>query len=141
MAYCTLDDIRDQLDEQKLIQLTDDNQTGAVDEVRVAKAITDADATIDSYCQNRYLIPLSPVPAKGTAISVDLAIYNLYSRRDDTIPDLRKDRQKEALRFLEKVSEGKIKLGSLTPSPADTVNSVDISSNDRIFTRTKMGGF
>jgi phage gp36-like protein len=141
VAYCTIDDIRDQLDEQKLIQLTDDDQSGAVDEAHVTKAITDADATVDAYCQRRYTVPLTPVPAKINAIGVDLAIYNLYSRRDDTIPDLRKDRQKEAIRFLEKVSEGKIELGASTPAPTNTGNTADITYNDRIFTRSKMRGF
>ena len=141
MAYCTIDDIRDQLDEKKLVQLTDDNQTGAVDEDRVTKAVTDADATIDAYCQSRYTVPLTPVPAKINAVSVDLAVYNLYSRRDDTIPELRKDRYKESIRFLEKVSEGKIELGAAAPARTNTGNTVDITYNDRIFTRTKMREF
>ena len=141
MAYSTKSDILEQLDEAILIQLTDDDSIGAVDDDKVTRAIADADATIDAYCQGRYSIPLDPVPGKIRQICVDLDIYNLYSRRGDAAPEIRKDRHKEAIRFLEKVSEGKISLGASTPAPETTGNSVDINQNDRIFTRDEMSGF
>jgi len=144
MAYCAQDethnDILDQIDEAILIQLTDDTGAGAVDEDKVTKAIEDADATIDAYCQGRYTIPLSPVPDKIRQVSVDIAIYNLFSRRGDAAPETRKDRHKEAIRFLEKVGEGKIRLGAATPAPSNTPDTVNISSNKRIFDRDKMSG-
>lgn len=141
MAYSTKGDILEQLDEAILIQLTDDDDLGVVNDDRVTRAIADADATIDAYCQGRYSIPLDPVPDKMRQVSVDLAIYNLYSRRGDAAPETRKDRHKEAIRFLEKVSEGKISLGASTPSPETTGNSVEIDQSDRIFTRDEMSGF
>jgi len=140
MAYCAQDDILDQLDESVLIQLTDP-EGAAIDEDVVTRAIEDADATIDSYCQGRYTIPLSPVPDKIRQISVDIAIYNLFSRRGDTAPEIRKDRHKEAIRFLEAVRDGKIRLGAATPAPANTPDTVNISGNKRIFDRDKMRGF
>jgi phage gp36-like protein len=141
MPYSATDDIENQLEEAVLIQLTDDAGAGAVDDNIVARAIADADATIDAYCQGRYTVPLSPVPDKIRQVSVDIAIYNLYSRRDDTAPETRKDRYKEAIRFLEKVAAGQIELGAATPAKTNTGNSVDISSNTRIFDRDKMDGF
>jgi len=141
MVYSAQSDILEQLDEETLIQLTDDYGTGLVDSDKVTRAIADADATIDAYCQGRYTVPLDPVPNKIRQVSVDLAIYNLYSRRDDTAPETRKDRNKEAIRFLEKVADGKIDLGSATPAPDTTGNAADIDYNDRIFTRDKLKGF
>ena len=140
MAYCTQDDILDQVDESVLIQLTDPDGA-AIDEDVVTRAIEDADATIDAYCQGRYTIPLSPVPDKIRQIGVDIAIYNLFSRRGDTAPEIRKDRHKEAIRFLEAVRDGKIRLGAATPAPANTRDTVNVSSNTRIFDRDKMSGF
>jgi len=140
MPYCTQDDILEQIDEAVLIQLTDP-LGAAIDDDVVSRAIEDADATIDSYCQDRYSVPLDPVPAKARQISVDIAIYNLYSRRGDTAPEVRKDRHKEAIRWLEKVNKGDIKLGAATPASINTSGSVNISSNDRIFDREKMSGF
>lgn len=141
MAYCTRDNILERIDEAVLIQLTDDVGAGAIDDDKVTAAIADADATIDAYCQGRYTLPLSPVPAKITQLSVDISVYNLYSRSDLGMPDIRSERNKEAIRFLEKVSDGKIALGADTPAPANTENTVDIGYNDRIFTRDKMSGF
>lgn len=141
MAYSIQSDILDQLDEDSLIQLTDDEDAGTVDTDKVTRAIADADSTIDSYCQDRYSIPLSPVPDKIRQISVDIAIYNLFSRRGDTAPDIRIERHKEAIKFLEQVNAGKIKLGAATPAPVNTGNSVTIESNTRVFTRDNMGGF
>lgn len=141
MSYSAQTDILNQLDEETLIQLTDDPGYGEVDDDVVDRAIADADATIDSYCQGRYVLPLSPVPAKVRMVSVDIAIYNLYSRRGDTAPDVRKDRHKEAIRWLEKVAEGKVELGADTPASDNTAHSVDIENEDREFTRTKMSGF
>jgi len=141
MAYSTKSDILEQLDEETLIQLTDDDGQGLVDDDKVTRAIADADATVDAYCQGRYSVPIDPVPDKVRQVSVDLAIYNLYSRRDDTAPETRKDRNKEAIRFLEKVADGKIDLGSAAPAPETTGDAVDIDYNDRIFTRDKLKGF
>jgi len=140
MPYCTQDDILEQIDEAALIQLTDP-LGAAIDDDVVSRAIEDADATIDSYCQGRYTVPLDPVPAKVRQISVDIAIYNVFSRRADTAPDIRKDRQKEAIRWLEKVNKGDIPLGAATPAATNTKDTVIIKSNDRIFDRDKMSGF
>lgn len=140
MSYSEKSDILEQLDEDILIQLTDDNDAGIVDDDVVTRAIADADATIDVYCQGRYTVPLNPVPDKIRQTSVNIAIYNLYARRKGA-PEDRKDRYKDEIRFLEKVAKDEIKLGTATPAPTDTGGSVDIDQSDRIFTRDKMKGF
>ena len=141
MAYCTQDDILQQLDENVLVQLTDDQGLGSVNSAVVTRAIMDADAAIDAYCQGHYNVPLDPVPEMIRKLSVDISIYNLYSRRADSVPENRLERYKNAIRFLEKVAAGQITLGASTPAPESTGNSVDIDQNDRIFTRDKLGGF
>ena len=139
--YCTQTNILNLISEATLIALTDDAGAGTVDGTKVTAAIADADATIDSYCQGRYTIPLSPVPAKIAQISVDIAVYNLYSRSDLEMPEVRKDRNREAIRFLEKVAAGGISLGVSSPAQVDTDNSVSIESGTRLFSRDKMEGF
>ncbi len=141
MAYSAQTDILEQLPEIDLIGLTDDEAAGVVDESVVARAIADADATIDSYLQTRYSVPLSPVPDKVRLISVDLAIYNVFSRRSLDPPEVRKDRKKDAMAWLKMVAEGKISLGSDEISPANAANDVQITDDNRIFSRTKMDGF
>ena len=141
MPYCTQENILDRIDEAALIQLTDEAGEGEIDDDKVTAAIADADATIDAYCQGRYTLPLSPVPPKITQISVDIAVYNLYSHSDLEMPEVRKERNKEAVRLLERVAAGTISLGASTPAQANTDNAVSMDSNARIFTRSKMDGF
>jgi phage gp36-like protein len=141
MAYSVKGDIVEKLPEDVLIGLTDDAGIGAVDDSVVDRAIADADATIDAHCGKRYTVPLSTVPPMIRQVSVDLAIFNLYARRDIDPPDVRKDKYKEALRFLEKVLGGRIDLGAATPVPTNSGSSVTISSEDRVFSRTKLDGF
>jgi phage gp36-like protein len=141
MAYCTQANILDRIDEATLITLTDEAGAGEVDDTKVAAAIADADATIDAYCQGRYTIPLSPVPSKIMQVSIDIALYNLYSQSDLEMPEIRKDRNREAIRFLETAAAGKINLGAATPAQTHTDNTVEIDSGTRIFTRDKMSGF
>jgi len=141
MAYCIQDDILSLVDATTLIQLTDTAGAEEIDDDKVTRAIADADATIDAYCQNRYTIPLSPVPPKIRQLSVDIAVYNLYSHSDLGMPEIRKERNKEAIRFLERVTDGKINLGASTPAKVDTDNAVTFDTGSRNFTRDKMEGF
>jgi len=142
MAYCELSDIEKQIPEQILIELTDDDGTGAVDTGNVDRAIEDADDEIDSFLSLRYSLPLPSTPGLVRRMSVDLAICNLYARRPHLdIPESRKERCDNDRKLLEEIGKGKLSLGSDAPDPSNTQNSVDIASGDRIFTRDKMSGF
>jgi phage gp36-like protein len=109
----------------------------------VARAIADADEEIDGYLQSRCVVPVSPVPGIIRKISVDIAIYNLYSRRLDQVPESRRQRHENALRFLGKVAEGKIGLGANDPDgnpPADSTIGV-ANATDRTITSDKLERF
>ncbi|OGB82020.1 MAG: hypothetical protein A2496_05300 [Burkholderiales bacterium RIFOXYC12_FULL_60_6] len=133
MSYATLADILEQLPEADLIGLTDDLGIGEVNQGAVDRAIADADSMIDSYIQARYPAPLSPVPSSIRRIAVDLAVYDLHSRRGSLeIPEPRKDRHKAALRFLEQLAEGKLTLGVAASAPAESIAEI-VSSSERGF--------
>jgi phage gp36-like protein len=138
MAYCTQADIEEQLSEDELIQLTDDAGLGSVDTTVVDRAIADADDEINSYLQERYTVPLSPVPGLVRKLSVDLAIYNLYSRRDIEAP-VRTQRYEADVKLLKSLAKGEASLGVEAP-PAE-VHDEGIKTSrpesDRIFTREK----
>jgi phage gp36-like protein len=139
MAYCTQTDIADILTLETLIRLTDDEGAGIVDAARVAKAIEDADAEIDGYCGEKYSLPLSPVPVIIRKASVDIAIYNLYSRRQGA-PEDRKQRYDNTIKLLREIAKGTVTLGAGSPA-AETSDAPEFSSQERIFTRDKMKGF
>ena len=143
MAYCVLDDLKKQVPETVLIQLTDDADTGSIDTDHTDQAIADADAKIDSYCGKRYSVPFSPVPDILKKTSVDIAIYNLYSRRKGA-PDHIEKRFNAAIQFLRDVSKGQATLGEDDPdgNPPDSEAPEMSSSNpDRVFTRDTLTGF
>lgn len=141
MAYCTQTDILEQLDEDTIIQLTDDDDVGVVDDAKVTRAIADADAEIDSYCGVRNEVPFSTVPTVIRMASVDMAIYNLYSRRQGA-PDTRAKRRDDRIAWLKDVSKGTVSLGENDPDapPADR-HTPQITNEDRVFTRTTLEGF
>lgn len=63
MAYCTRQDLEERLGTDQLRELTDFEQTGEVNEERVARAIEDATAEVDAYASLRYPVPFADPPA------------------------------------------------------------------------------
>ena len=134
MAYCTEEDLLNRIDQATLARLTSD--TGGAGSDVAAAAITATDEEIDSYLAVRYALPFSSVPDRVRDLSVDIALYNLYGRRDADIPEARKNRYKDAAAFLQRLAEGKAVLD--VPDPADDANAgVAMTSvkSDRVFTR------
>lgn len=150
MAYSELQDILNVLPERDVIALTDDedispasieagNPGHANIIARVSDAIAAADSEIDAYSSNKYAVPFSPVPAIINTISVNISIYNLYSRREEEIPPTRQVRYDNAITLLTKISEGTLTIGDSTQD--NISNTADSQLNDRLFTRTSMQGF
>ena len=137
MAYCIQADLLEQISEDELIQLTDDAGAGTVDTSVVDRAISDADAEIDSYCATRYNVPFSPVPVMVRKTSVDIAIYNLFARRRGA-PEDRQERYDNAIRWLKDVSRGLVSLGANAPVTDDDAGpAASTDKSDRIFSSGK----
>lgn len=136
--YCTLEDLLKQVSEGVLIELTDDEGLGAVNQERVDRAVEDAAALIDSYASARYPTPLDPVPGVLRKIAVDIALYNLFARRgydEDSADKAVLDRHKAALAFLQHLSKGLVSIGVSQP-PAE--GGAAIQSGGRVFSRDTM---
>ncbi len=137
MAYSTLADIKKLIPEDVSIQLTDDEGSGTVNQTRVDEAIAQADGEINGYLAGRYTVPLSTVPALIRKFSVDIAIYNLYSRKTEDMPKTRVDRYNNAIRTLEAIAKGTISLG-VSPDPGDEMQiKTSTSEDDRKFSQGK----
>lgn len=140
--YATLADILEQVAEDELIALTDDEQLGSVDVSAVDRAISNGMAVIDAHCGGRYAVPFSPVPDLVRLYTVDLAVFNLYSRRTHlAMPDVVGERQKQALAFLRLVQKGEASVGiPPTATPANDVDGATFVAGERLFTRDKLRG-
>lgn len=141
--YSTLDDIKKVIPEEVMVQATDDENLGSVNQDRVDEAIAAADAKIDSYCGGRYRVPLSTVPEIVKALSVDIAVYNLYSRTQ-FMPEVRKDRYRDAIKQLEGIARGLVSLGvAEAPPAADPGSGAETNkpTDSNVFSRSKMEGF
>ncbi|MBU0665351.1 MAG: DUF1320 domain-containing protein [Proteobacteria bacterium] len=139
--YATLDDLKKQLPEDLLIQLTDDGGAGIIDTTVTDAALETADVEIDGYLGARYDLPLaSPVPTIVDKMAVDIAIYNLYARRQGP-PEHWQKRYDNTIRFLERLADGRITLGKDDPVEVVTTSGSMLSTTSpRLFTRTTMKG-
>lgn len=146
MAYCTIDDIEKMIPEDILIRLTDDEGTGVINEAWVQEAIDSASEEIDTYIGGRVKLPITgAVPAILGKLNADIGIFNLYSRYKEDIPETRETRYKNAIRLLEKISEGKVSLGlQPPPDPPDEGKYSDggrVQVRDKIFDETTMSKY
>lgn len=143
MPYSTVDDMKKMLPEDLIVQLTDDEATGSINQARVDEAISQADADIDSYCGERYGVPFTSAPDIIKKLSVDIAIYNLYSRLVRDMPDVRAERYRSSVKQLEAIAKGNISLGADPAPKAHSEGRAETNrqSDENVFTRKKLKGF
>jgi phage gp36-like protein len=108
--YCGINDIRERIPEEILVQLTDDANAGSIDDTKVSAAIERADREIDTWCAGRYQVPFSPVLPIIAELSADMAAFHLYARRQEIIPEARAARYKDNVALLKEIAKGTVKL-------------------------------
>lgn len=144
MPYCTIEDIKGCIPESNIVQLTDDEGLGIVNQARVDKAIAIADSIIDGYLRGRYTLPLSAVPEIIKTIAIDIAVYKLYERRLELeMPETMSARYKNAVKILEQIQKGLIKLGieSADTGPGQGHYKTDKTTDDRTFGKNVLSKF
>jgi phage gp36-like protein len=141
--YCTLEDIKKAIPEDNIIQLTDDKNLGKIDETKVLDAIEYAEQLINGYLRGRYPVPLEPAPELIKRLAVDLAVFQLYSRRFELdMPQSMIDRRKEIIRLLEQIQAGKVLLGIETQdSPGHGYYKTSKKEEDRVFSKELLNRF
>jgi len=122
--------------------LSDDSLTGSVGEAVVVEAIADADAEIDAWIGGRYKVPFNLVPDVIRKISIDIAVYNLESRRGGDLPEVRKDRYRNAVKLLESIAKGTVTIGEQeATAPAGPVDLPQFTTPEPVFTKDTLKGF
>lgn len=141
MAYSTVADLKLLLPEEELLQLTDDEGAGVLNEARAIEAIDQADREIDGYAGVARTVPLSPVPGLIGNLSAKMAVYHLFCRRS-RVPEVWQGHYDNAVRLLTRIAEGKLTLGAAPGESAVPESARPASVTvDRIFTAEAMDGF
>lgn len=114
MSYCTVHDITSRFSELEIVQLTDTDNTGAINLTALNAALADATADIDAALI-RYTLPLQTVPENITRIACDLTRYYLYK---NDVTKLVQQRYDIANQYLLMVATGKISLVNIAVNSA-----------------------
>lgn len=141
MAYATLPLILERIDEQTVINLTDDVAADVVGQDAVDRAIADADTEIDSYIGKRYATPVDPAPPLLIRLSLDLAIEILYSRRPHVeTPEAVVRAAKNARALLANIAANKADIPGLQEADLSgtSASGASFSAEGRIFTRSSL---
>jgi phage gp36-like protein len=141
MSYAAKANMLARFGEPEVIALTDRANLGVVDDTVLAGALAEADAEIDPYLAPRHTLPLASVPKILTGFACDIARYRLCGSGGVTETEEIRNRYKDAVKFLEKVAEGKIGLGlDALNNIAKPANTVQFSApGSRVFDRGSRG--
>lgn len=127
--YATLTQLRDQIDERLLKQLTSDDQTDGVLDLttntKLKTALEVASSDIESHTlrgQRYTTADLVALQAAGDMTLVGLAgkltVWNLVARRGGDVPESIESQHREAMRILKALADGELIFGKSTSAAA-----------------------
>ncbi len=114
VPYATQSDIETLYGPDALLVAADRDGDGLPDAERIAAALADAAAEIDSHVGVRHALPLPAVPAALRRIAADIALYRLASNGAALTEELR-TRYQDAIAWLRRVADGKAALPGADP--------------------------
>lgn len=138
MPYNTLEKVKKlRISEDALIQLTDDQDLGVIDEETAAGVISESDAFIDGYLRGRLKLPLDPVPDLIPGLALDIYAYGFYALKPTfEMPKTISDRYAAAVKTLQLIQKGDVKLGAAeleTPAATTSEETLLVSSGTAMF--------
>jgi phage gp36-like protein len=136
MPYADHDDLINRHGEDAVNITFDRLNTGSLDTDAEAAALDDASGEIDGYLAGVYTLPLATVPVILTQFCCDIAIYR--GAKGTVVSEECRRRYEDAIRYLSKVAEGKIRLFSNDPSAPNGGSGATFVAGERIMTREKM---
>jgi phage gp36-like protein len=145
-SYATQADLESRYGKRLLVQLTDrpedqdQEATGEVDAVIVAKAIADASAIIDGHVATRYALPLASTPPLLNELCCTIAVYKLYRYMPE---EKIRDEHAAALKSLDGISKGSVSLpdvAGLSPAASPAMD-ITTTGTGKAFGNGPMDGF
>lgn len=143
--FATKADMLARFGEKEVIQITDHDFNGTIDDAVLARGLASADGEISGYLAGRYALPFAVVPQLLVDYACDIARYRLTGTEVTCTPDIEK-RYEQAVDYLRLVGQGKISLGidtagAVVGGPASNGNSIRIRSGSRRFNDDTMVGY
>lgn len=116
MAYASVSDLIQRFGERELINnTTPEGMPGmSIDQVRVAQALTDASALIDSFLNRRFEVPLQEAPASIVNVCCKIARFDIAQSGATQPTDQMRLDQKDALAWLTLIAKGTVTLDGQT---------------------------
>jgi phage gp36-like protein len=138
MPYATADDMRAEYGEEILVQLSDAPAWDSVAIARVNQKLASAATLIDGFVAKYYAAaPGVTVPPLLVAINCTMAYADLHR----VLTEDAKDRRAEAIRQLEQISRGMIKLDDGRGDLPARGGAVIVPDRERTFSRDGLRGF
>lgn len=135
-VYATIADMRARISERHLIQLTDTENEGVVDEVRLQRAIDQGANAVQGYVAKYYAPSDLPVPALLIDLNCDLAHYRLYETSNP--PEQVERKHKDAMMTLDKIARGLVKIDNGEEAIPERDGLILRTGNSRLFTRSSL---
>lgn len=127
--YLTIVEFVDKFGLEEIVRLTDTAGDGRIDKKMLVAALTDVQSIADAYIAAVYTVPLASVPAIVKTAIADMTRARLYRQG---VPDGVDAAAKAAMKILERISEGKLPVPSLTAlTPATSPAPVKVSEGTR----------
>lgn len=140
MSYIDKQYMIGRFSEQDIIELTDrvEPSTDTIVDDVLNLAISGADGMVDSYISARYKTPLNPVPEMIKTCSGSIAYYQLCR---DRYTEETHAQYKDALKYLQDISNGKAHLVAQGVEPSSAFAEARVEAPDRVFNRDSLKGF
>lgn len=137
-GYLTPLELVDRLGYEQVVRLTDGLGLGRADRRAVLAALDDAQAIADGFVQQRYTLPLSPVPGLLKVVVADLAWSRMHT---STLPEHVAQREKQAVARLQQIARGELLLPATAPLAEASPGEVLVVAPERRFTDETLAGW
>lgn len=143
MPYCSYADLKKAFGEAELIQLTDRQNAGVVDDAVLDAGIDAADAEINQRLRAKgWTVPLATSSTDLTRIAANITRFLLHT---DVAPEPVKAAFEREIKKLDNYVKGLVDLDLGSPATAAVSGAGDVAftknHSDRIFTKETLQGF
>jgi len=138
MLYCSKQGLIDRFSEDELIQLTDRNNLGVINDDVLNRSIEDASTEMDGYL-SRFNFSVDTLPESLEPFACNIARYHLY---DNAPTEHVTTRYNNAIKYLEKVNKGTLTIGKTEEGAVvASVDLAEMQSGGSVFGRKNSSDF